>query len=563
MKSNPQSPSFYTHIAAYSLLLKSICIFLLYFLILNFQSLICNLYAQQPTQEWVARYFGPSNDLRGPYLAVDKLGNSYLAGTHVINDSINILVAKYNTSGTQLWATLYKYPGEGYFSPMAFAIDTFGNAYVTAKYGQTVLSFHNTLTVKFNTSNGTVAWAKRYIGGPRHNIPEDIKIDKNNNIYVVGASDSALLCIKYNISGDSVWVRKYQPLAFNYANACTIDDSLNIIITGIKTHCVSFPPPGACFDTLLTVKYSQNGDLRWAKTYFYPGNPSFNAGLKITNDQFGNIFIGGRTRPNIGTRKYLTLKYDLNGNYQWASLYDGPGSGDDNLSSISLDRFLNSLYVTGVVPGANNQGESSTLKYNTSTGDSMWVRRNIGIYSNSTSKDIKVDTLGNVYVTGSTYNIPPTLGAVLTIKLSTLGNISWLTTYNGFGSGVELELDRFNNIYVCGVFESDYIIIKYSQVSGIQIIGNEIPGEFKLSQNYPNPFNPGTKIKFSVPKKSKIKLNIFDVLGRALSEPVNAELPASVYQVDINGTTFASGVYFYRLIADGKIIDTKKFIVIK
>jgi len=42
--------------------------------------------SQTPTEEWVARYPGPFNDLYGPFLAVDKQGNSYVAGTHVVNE---------------------------------------------------------------------------------------------------------------------------------------------------------------------------------------------------------------------------------------------------------------------------------------------------------------------------------------------------------------------------------------------------------------------------------------------------------------------------------------------
>lgn len=523
--------------------------------------------SQQPNQEWVARYFGQSNDLRGPYLKVDKIGNSYLAGTHVVNDSINIMVAKYNSVGSQLWNTLYKYPGEGYFAPMAFAIDTSGNAYLTSKYGQSALSYFNTLTVKFNATNGSVVWAKSYIGGPRHNIPEDIKIDKNNNIYIVGASDSALLCIKYNTDGDSLWVRKYQPPSFSYANACIIDDSLNIIITGIKTHCVSFPPPGACFDTLLTIKYSPDGNLRWAKTYSYPGNPSFNAGLKITNDQSGNIYVGGKTRPNVGTYKYLTLKYDRNGIYQWATLYDGTGSGDDNVRAIVMDKINNSVFITGTSP-TTSTSVCATIKYNSVTGDSTWVRRDTGIYRYGNSNDIKVDNLGCSYITGITGNTGT--GApvdILTIKYTSQGSMNWLVTYNGALNGLDIgrsiELDSLNNVYVCGVSNGDYVIIKYSQVSGIQAINNEIPKEFKLSQNYPNPFNPNTKIKFSLPKRSFVQLRIFDALGRTLTELVNKELSPSEYQVTVYGASYASGVYFYRLTVNGSIIDTKKFVIIK
>ena len=119
------------------------------FILFTIQTLLTfNLFAQPVTQEWVKNYPGPSNDLIGPFLAVDKQGNSYITGTHVINDSINILCAKYNTQGVQQWATLYKYPGEGYFAPTGLALDSSGNAYVISYFAQTYLDPYNGLIAK-------------------------------------------------------------------------------------------------------------------------------------------------------------------------------------------------------------------------------------------------------------------------------------------------------------------------------------------------------------------------------------------------------------------------------
>jgi len=560
MKCCPETPDLRTS-RAKLLVQISLCLFF------ALQIYPAILFSQQPTQEWVARYFGPSNDLRGPYLAVDKLGNSYLAGTYVINDSINIMVAKYNSVGTQLWNTIYKYPGEGYFAPMAFAIDTSGNAYVTSKYGQSSLSYFNTLTVKFNAVNGSVVWAKCYIGGPRHNIPEDIKIDKNNNIYIVGASDSALLCIKYNTNGDSLWVRKYQPPGFSYANACTIDDSLNIIIAGTKTHCISIPPPGGCFDTLLTVKFSTGGEFKWANTYSYAGNTSFNSGLRITNDQFGSIYIGGKTRPNIGNYKYLTLKYNRNGIYQWASLYDGIGSGNDIIRAIFIDTVRNSLLVTGSSSGLGTDGDCTSIKYNATNGDSSWVRRFNGI-SNSfdNGNDLTIDNNGNLYVTGSTNT---TTGVdILTLKYSVNGNQEWFTTFNsptnGWDEGTSIHLDLENNIYICGKSSGDYVILKYSQLTGIQTTNNHVPFKYELFQNYPNPFNPSTKIRFDISGTSVAQtfLSVYDINGKEISLLVNAYLKPGSYEISFDATGLSSGVYFYK-ISVGSFTDVKKMVLLK
>jgi Secretion system C-terminal sorting domain len=263
------------------------------------------------------------------------------------------------------------------------------------------------------------------------------------------------------------------------------------------------------------------------------------------------------------------LKYDRDGNQQWAKIYDAPGNGDNHLEAIAMDRRNNVLFVTGNAH-ANGINVAATIKYNASTGDSVWVRRYNESAGGSGAGDIKVDTSGNAYITGGIPN--GSTGDVLTLKYSPAGNVVWFVTYNGPYNGADgghaLELDNLNNIYVLGTSQSgfqvgDYIVIKYSQLVGIRPISNEIPKEFRLYQNYPNPFNPSSKFKIQIPKLSVIMLKIYDILGREVGNPINERLRTGTYEATFDGANYPSGVYFYRLIADGSIIETKKLILLK
>lgn len=84
-------------------------------------------------------------------------------------------------------------------------------------------------------------------------------------------------------------------------------------------------------------------------------------------------------------------------------------------------------------------------------------------------------------------------------------------------------------------------------VLGINQISNEVPKEYLLEQNYPNPFNPSTIIKFSIPKLSKVRLAIYDLLGREVESLVNSQLTPGIYEVNWNAAKFSSGIYMYRL----------------
>jgi hypothetical protein len=551
-----------------------------FFLILLFFTAIIlqtNLYSQV-TQEWVVRYPGPTNDLYGPFLAVDKQGNSYIAGTHVINDTINILCAKYNTQGVQQWAALYK--PDVYTRPTGLSLDSSGNAYVISNAGPSYLLPLNGIIVKFNSLNGSMGWAKKYIGQYGESSFLDIKIDRLNNIYVAGWTDTSHLVIRYNTNGDSVWVRKYHPQPyglFDYirevANACTLDDSLNIIFTGQRiSHYMN---PSFDYDSLLTVKYSSTGILRWERVYGY--SYFNNWGTKITTDQNGNIYIGGGTAIS-GNGVYLTLKYDRNGVQQWAKIYDAPGSGDNNLRGIAMDRINNALYVTG---GAivNGTGVAATINYNPLTGDTIWVKTDTGIYNGGRARDINLDSSGNIYITGETYNFPSYVPYdIFTERYSMAGNQVWRIIYNGSFNGLDigraLGLDALNNVYVLGTSPSssqvtDYVVIKYVQFVGVKPISENLPMKYELFQNYPNPFNPATKIKFSIPKRNYIQLKIYDVLGRIRETLVDKELNAAEYEVTFNASGYSSGVYFYKIeVRQGgsstvSFTDTKKMVLIK
>nr|MBP7564045.1 T9SS type A sorting domain-containing protein [Candidatus Cloacimonadota bacterium] len=88
-----------------------------------------------------------------------------------------------------------------------------------------------------------------------------------------------------------------------------------------------------------------------------------------------------------------------------------------------------------------------------------------------------------------------------------------------------------------------------------------------LSQNYPNPFNPSTKICYTLKNAGQTELSIYNIKGQKVATLVNTEMRAGNHEVIWNGTdehgkNVSSGVYFYRLSAEGKHI-TKKMILMK
>ena len=99
-------------------------------------------------------------------------------------------------------------------------------------------------------------------------------------------------------------------------------------------------------------------------------------------------------------------------------------------------------------------------------------------------------------------------------------------------------------------------------VTAIDVPRGTLPQNFELFQNYPNPFNPSTVIRYQVVGTTHVRLAIYDVLGREVATLVNEEKTAGTYEAIFNASNLSSGVYFYRLEADG-FIETKKMVLLK
>jgi photosystem II stability/assembly factor-like uncharacterized protein len=89
-----------------------------------------------------------------------------------------------------------------------------------------------------------------------------------------------------------------------------------------------------------------------------------------------------------------------------------------------------------------------------------------------------------------------------------------------------------------------------------------ITNSFSLAQNYPNPFNPSTTIEYSLIKKCKVTLIVYDVLGREIQKIVDEEKLPGIYQINFTAKGLASGIYFYRLCTS-EFTKTKKFVLLK
>lgn len=97
---------------------------------------------------------------------------------------------------------------------------------------------------------------------------------------------------------------------------------------------------------------------------------------------------------------------------------------------------------------------------------------------------------------------------------------------------------------------------------GIVALGNNVPSHDMLYQNYPNPFNAVTKIKFDIEDESQVSINVYGLTGRLLQILVNENLNAGSYEIELDMSNYASGLYFYVMVAES-FKESRKLLLIK
>ena len=527
-------------------------LFLLFFLTTLLQA--------QVSQQWVTIHDGLTEYST---MKVDKSGNTCIAFKIYRNNNYDIGVAKYNSSGVLLWSVILDSVNSDEI-PADLAVNNFGDVYVTGYSGPRNSGPRAYITIKYNTQ-GVIEWI-RYFTEPSNNLKAaaGIALDLSGNVYITGFAtepgNKFAATIKYNSSGNQLWVAKYYG-TFNSSDgrAITVSNDGSIYITGTTSREVPF-------DTdYLTIKYNSFGIQQWVKTYS-GSTPTRGEAYCLGTDVSGNVIVSGYYWTMPTDADYTTIKYSSSGAVQWVKAYNN--NHYDEVKSMAIDDSSN-VYLTGFSETSNGAKDIATVKYN-ALGQQMWSAiyngpgdgLDIGSY-------VAVDKYQNVYVTGPSWGAG-TYEDFATIKYNLFGNQQWLIRYNGPTSNGDytlyVGLDTLNNVYVSGTTYDGAIyrcaLVKYSQTVGINTNSSEVPSYFSLHQNFPNPFNPSTNIEFEIPKNCFIDLKIYDISGKNIHTIVSEYKPAGKYSATFNASELGTGIYFYKLETTD-FTQTKKMVVIK
>jgi len=419
--------------------------------------------------EWAARYDGPINFQDWPFgIIIDRDRNIFVTGeswdyTEDYGSSYDYCTVKYSPQGNQLWVRRYNDTHEGADYATALVADRHGNVYVIGS--STSPDYGNDfVTIKYSPE-GDILWLQRFSEGTNSSEgARHIEIDKNGDIYVMGyciepstGFDFAL--VKYRPSGEIVWSNRYD--SDGHGNdepmAMELDQSGNIYVTGKTDRS----------DTgyhYLTIKYSQSGETLWTKSFSGLGHSAESpSGLAV--DPAGNVIVTGESYYDNFSSDWLTVKYSPQGELLWARYYSGPGDSTDHPTALAVDGDGN-IYVTGVSRGEGTSDDLVTLKYSPD-GDTLWAKRfngHLNAWDGGTA--MAVDHDNNVCVAG--YTRAETREDFLLLKYAPGGELLWYGRYDGPASHNDvvtaMALDQEGNAYLTGRSWTDSTYQDYSTV---------------------------------------------------------------------------------------------------
>ncbi|MGA9117881.1 MAG: carbohydrate binding domain-containing protein [Bacteroidota bacterium] len=178
-----------------------------------------------------------------------------------------------------------------------------------------------------------------------------------------------------------------------------------------------------------------------------------------------------------------------------------------------------------------------------------------------------ISTIHNAWGSAPTEMYPVLVHLKLHLRADSL-HLAPLTQLGGIGMVTRTILPADTNTFFLDLDQSIdhtpwYGINAFGQgvVSGVSPSGGQ-PLRFELEQNYPNPFNPSTVVSGQLTVDSKVKLVIYDVLGRLVATLIDRELHAGKFSYTFDARALSSGVYFYRLEAGGNVM-VKKMTLLK
>jgi hypothetical protein len=530
-------------------------------------------YNTNGAHQWSKR-FGDVGDDRGYAVAVDRSGNVFVTGFFsgtadfgggnlVSAGSGDIFLAKYDANGVHQWSRRFGDSDDQVGT--AIAVDGSGNVFMTGDFAG---------TVDFGGGN------------------------------LVSAFDSYdIFLAKYNANGVHQWSHRFGGVGFSGGSAVAVDGSGNVVVTGAFENGVYFGGNASWVSAgqsdMFVARFSGVGVHQWSRGF---GDTGRDNGRGVAVDGSGNVFVAGSSEgpadfgggdiAGSGSFDIFVAKYgnppiisqivdnlhDQGGQVKMhfeGSAHDGAGV-DPTVTQYQAYRRTDTPAGPGWVSVAEISATASGDYVMDAPTDAdsacasgqhysfFFIRAQTtlpGVFFDSpVDSGYSVDNLAPGVPANLTY-----LAGQLSWDASTAADFDHFSVYgsntNAFSSATFVDNTVASGMNVASLPYSYYFVTATdhdcnegnpANVGTLTGVGGT-PASYVLSVSaYPNPFNPETTIRYTLPARGRVTIDVFDARGAHVARLVDAVAPAGAYTVtwnghDNRGNAVGSGVYFARL----------------
>jgi len=416
-----------------------------------------------PKLDWSTYFCAQNDDTYGNSIISDPKGNTYTTGPTNLNISGlatsgayitaygMYYLAKFDRAGKRQWCTYFGYSSinGNFFSGSAVALDHSGNVYLTGLTGYATNLFtsgayqtdiiggaDDAFLAKFSSS-GKLVWST-YFGGENGSSGTCLVIDKDNNVFLGGATSSSTgiatsgafktsvsgtnnddaFLAKFDSVGNLKWATYFGGPMQDEATGLAVDSHNGVYLYGTTNSTSGIATQGTYHVNMsggrdaFLAKFDLSGQLQWS-TYFGGNSSEISFGTAVDGND--NVYINGFTfsRKGIATigafqtafsYNYLA-SFTSNGSIRWATYYGGDSVHSNG--GIAIDG-ANDIYVVGGVDtptisaeNTKSGGEDGFIARFNPKGFPQWARY-FGGPQNDICTSVTTDGYGDVFMTGYT-----------------------------------------------------------------------------------------------------------------------------------------------------------------
>jgi len=395
-------------------------------------------------------------------------------------------------------------------------------------------------------SNGNMLWANKDMVDFQYENESRAFVETDEGCFISSSYywGNGTALIKRDLNGNIENPILLEDIAIN--SMCLTDDG-NIVLAGHNYVNYQIDDDWPCL-----IEINQDLEIIWSKYYEFE-NYEWGAIDAVVHSSDNGYLLAGHVQDEETEYAICVIKTDAEGDTLWTRILDV--TDEDDLARTIIETDEGDIFIGGYLEGIT----AGFLWKLDSEGNTIWLESGTatcgyGYRSFTKSNDGSIISyFGDLELNHSLR------------KFDSNYNIEWTNSlpYSAGAGDKAIGIISTQYIVVASFYPSSRVALIKLKPDGTDINEEQIIISKTVLKTYPNPFNPTINFSFSLNKKSMIKVNLFNIKGQLVHVIHQDMLSCGDHIITWNAGNLSSGIYFAQLVAENKVLDTKKITLLK